>query len=118
MADQDDIFSSQPPRRVVPTSVQRSVIDQLKKVQKPKALMSNWYEGALWARQDAANPDRLPQAAHSLRDLLVELPKVLLNAPVITTFDSKNARKKIRERLKADHEQYPRCKWDDSDITP
>ncbi len=80
--------------------------------------MANWYEGALWARQDMDNPDRLPQAAHSLRDLLQELPKVLLNAPVIAKFDSKNARKKIRERLKADHKQYPECNWEDAEITP
>ncbi len=118
LAEQDDILPSQSPRRVVLTSVQRSVIDQLRKCPKPDALMANWYEGALWARQDTNNPDRLPQAAHSLRDLLQELPKVLLNAPVIARIDSKSARKKIRERLKADHKQYPECNWEDAEITP
>ncbi len=118
VADQDDILPSQPPRRVVPTSVQRGVIDQLRKRQVPKSPMAAWYEGALRVRQDTENPDRIAQAAHSLRDLLQELPKALLNAPVVRRYDSKVARKKIRDRLIADYEQYPECKWEDAAITP
>jgi hypothetical protein len=83
--DQNEKLSSQPQRRLVPTSVQQGVIDQLRKLDTSKRPLGKWYEGALWARQNADNPDWVTQAAHSLRELLEKLPRALLSAPSVST---------------------------------
>ena len=46
---------------------QLGVIQALQSRETEKYRLSHWYQGALYALDDYYNPDRIPQAAHSLR---------------------------------------------------
>ena len=62
---------------LVLTSKQRDVLEVLKSKQTEKYPLSRWYTGALYALNNHYNPDRVAQAAHSLRELLEKLPEVV-----------------------------------------
>ena len=55
---------------LVLTSRQRAVLEALKSKETEKYPVSEWYLGALYALDNPYNPDRVSQAAHSLRELL------------------------------------------------
>ena len=54
-----------------------AVVRALESEETPTLPISQWYLGALRALSDEHNPDRIPQAAHSLRELLEKLPRVV-----------------------------------------
>ena len=59
------------------TLQQRNVLDALKSNETEECPLSEWYLGALYALDNPYNPDRVAQAAHSLRELLEKLPQVV-----------------------------------------
>ena len=62
---------------LVLTSKQQKVLDVLENKQTEKFPLRDWYIGALYALNNHYNPDRIAQAAHSLRELLEKLPWVI-----------------------------------------
>ena len=62
---------------LVLTSKQQKVLEVLQSEQTEKYPLSDWYIGALYALNNHHNPDRVAQAAHSLRELLEKLPWVI-----------------------------------------
>ena len=62
---------------LVLTSKQRDVLEVLKSKQTEKYPLGDWYIGALYTLDNHYNPDRVAQAAHSLRELLEKLPWVI-----------------------------------------
>ena len=62
---------------LVLTPQQREVLDALKDKETEEYRLSQWYYGALYALNNHYNPDRIAQAAHSLRELIEKLPIVI-----------------------------------------
>lgn len=63
------------PLRLTPQ--QQRVLESLIDRETEKYPLSRWYLGALYALSHDQNPDRVAQAAHSLRELLEKLPLVI-----------------------------------------
>ena len=59
------------------TEHQDAVVRALESEETPAYPISHWYMGALYALRNENNPERVPQAAHSLRELWEKLPRVL-----------------------------------------
>ena len=59
------------------TERQEAVVQALGGEETPTYPISLWYLGALYALRDENNPERVSQAAHSLRELWEKLPRVL-----------------------------------------
>ena len=59
------------------TPQQQRVLEALKDTETEKFPLSQWYHGALYALDNPGNPDRISQAAQSLRELLEKLPLVV-----------------------------------------
>ena len=90
------------------TSKQRDVLEVLKSNQTEKYRLSDWYIGALYALDNHCNPDRVAQAAHSLRELLEKLPRVIQGSNVQgSRTDFKGMRRNINDRILKDKEHYP-----------
>ncbi len=95
------------PTPLVLTHEQRAVLEALKSKETEEYPLSKWYLGALYALENPHNPDRISQAAQSLRELVEKLPRVVRegdvqgNAP-----DFAGLRRDIHERLLKDKERY------------
>ena len=63
------------PMPLVLTGQQREVLEALRDKETEEYPLSNWYLGALYALDNHYNPDRISQAAQSLRELLEKLPR-------------------------------------------
>lgn len=59
---------------------QLEVIQALQSRETEKYRLSHWYQGALYVLDNYYNPDRISQAAHSLRELMEKLPRVVLES--------------------------------------
>ena len=93
---------------LVLTDRQRDVLEALQSKQTDKYPLSDWYLGALYALDNHYNPDRIAQAAHSLRELLEKLPRVVQESDVqIGTIDFKGMRRGINDRILKDKKYYP-----------
>ena len=93
---------------MVLTDRQRDVLEALQNKQTGEYSLSNWYLGALYALDNHYNPDRIAQAAHSLRELLEKLPLVVQESDVqIGTIDFKGTRRGINARILKDKKHYP-----------
>ena len=68
------------PAPLVLTRQQLEVTQALKRRETEKYPLSQWYLGALYAMSNHRNPDCISQAAHSLRELMEKLPRVLLES--------------------------------------
>lgn len=77
------------------SQTQNRVIEALALIPKAKPLIP-WYEGSLIAYADLRNPDRLAQAAHSLRELVEKLVKNSLTVP------NGPSGREVMEKLKSD----------------
>ena len=87
---------------------EQNVSDTLKSKETEKYPLSRWYLGALYALDNHYNPDRVAQAAHSLRELLEKLPRVIQGSNVQgSTTDFKGMRRNINDRILKDKERYP-----------
>ena len=92
---------------LVLTNQQRNVLEALQNKQTDKYPLSAWYLGALYALDNHYNPDRIAQAAHSLRELLEKLPRVVQGSDVQGPPDFKGMRRNINNRIFKDKERYP-----------
>ena len=93
---------------LVLTSKQRDVLEALKSKQTDKYRLSDMYLGALYALNNHHNPDRIAQAANSLRELLEKLPRVVQGSDIyVGPTDFKEMRRSINDRILKDKERYP-----------
>ncbi len=83
-----------------------------------KLPLADWYLGAIAALRNTFNPDRIAQAAHSLRELLEKIPRALRTEESgITGGQLKNKREAVRKAFKAEKVKFG-GKWQDKIITP
>ena len=89
------------------TPREQDISDALKNKETEKYPLSQWYLGALYGLDNHYNPDRIAQAAHSLRELIEKLPRVVQGSDVQTdTTDFKGMRRSINNRISKDKERY------------
>ena len=105
------------PTSPVLDATQQQVLDALRGKQTDEYPLGDWYLGALYALQNKYNPDRIAQAAQSLRELLEKLPRVVRERDVIRSHDFAGMRRSIYNRWIKDKE---RCggKWKDVTVSP
>ncbi len=87
---------------------QRAVLTALQSRDTEQFPLSRWYLGALSAWRNRQNPDRMSQAAHSLRELMEKLPRVLTGSDIqqVRTYDFKGMRRSLYERFQKDKERF------------
>ena len=96
------------PMPLVLTGQQRSVLEALQGKETEKYPLSKWYLGALYALENPYNPDRVAQAAQSLRELLEKLPRVVRESDAHgTAVNFAEMRRDIHTRILEDKERYP-----------
>ncbi len=91
-------------------ATQRQVLDALRAKETDEYPLGDWYLGALYALQNKYNPDRISQAAQSLRELLEKLPRVVRESDVPRPYNFKEMRKNINKRWIKDKKRYD-GKW-------
>ena len=111
-------MSNESPDRKLPmplklTDPQRAVLEALQSKETKKYPLSNWYLGALYALDNPHNPDRISHAAHSLRELIEKLPRVVGEMDVPGNF--RDMRSNIDARFTKDKERYGNA-WGDKKI--
>ena len=93
---------------LVLTPQQRKVLDALRNRDTKEYPLSQWYLGALYALENHYNPDRVAQAAHSLRELIEKLPRVAHGSNVQAKGPNfSDMRSNINKRISKDKERYP-----------
>ncbi len=86
---------------------QQRVLEALKDRETEKYALSQWYLGALYTLHNEQNPDRIAQAAHSLRELIEKLPRVVEGSDVQGSSPNfHEMRSKIYKRISKDKENY------------
>ena len=104
----DEIPMHEQPIPLTLTSQQQAVLAALQSKETEEYPLSKWYLGALYALENPYNPDRVSQAAQSLRELVEKLPRVVREMDAqSTTFDFAGMRRDINARLLKDKERYP-----------
>lgn len=87
--------------------MQRAVLDALRSVENKEYRLGDWYLGALYALKNHNNPDRISQAAQSLRELMEKLPRIVRAGDVhIYTPNFQEMRREIFARLVDDKIRY------------
>lgn len=99
------------------TSQQQGVLEVLRDKETDKYPLSEWYLGALYALSNHHNPDRISQAAHSLRELLEKLPRVVQVMDVQASCSFKGLRHELYKRFLKDKEDYKE-EWSGKEINP
>ena len=95
------------PKPLVLTLKQQDVLSILQSKQTEKFPIGDWYIGSLYALNNHYNPDRVAQAAHSLRELLQKLPRVVQGNEVhVSATDFAGMRRNINDRILKDRERY------------
>ena len=98
------------------TPRQKQVLEALKDTETEKLPLSHWYLGALHALDNPNNPDRISQAAQSLRELVEKLPRVVKGNDIQgggTGFAE--MRRNLYRRVLKDKKRYPEG-WKDEKI--
>ena len=94
------------PLRLTPQ--QQRVLEALKDRETDEYPLSQWYLGALYTLHNEQNPDRIAQTAHSLRELIEKLPRVVdrsnVQAPS-STFQQQ--RENMYRRILTDKKHHP-----------
>ena len=89
------------------TAQQETVWEALKSNETDEYPLSAWYLGALYALDNHYNPDRVSQAAQSLRELLEKLPRVFReNDAQGTASGFAEMRRDINTRILEDKKRY------------
>ncbi|MDE0505985.1 MAG: hypothetical protein OXI86_18055, partial [Candidatus Poribacteria bacterium] len=89
------------------TPQQQRVLEALIDRETEEYPLSQWYLGAYYALENTQNPDRIAQAAQSLRELLEKLPRVVLGIGVqVRASGLAGVRREIYERILKDKERY------------
>ena len=100
------------------TSQQQEVFEALKDKEREKFPFTQWYLGVLYALDNEHNPNRIPQAAQSLRELLEKLPIVVEGSEVQSPLPPfAQMRRDMYKRISKDKELYPDG-WKDMEINP
>ena len=90
------------------TSGQQAVWEALKGKETEEYPLGDWYLGALYALENTHNPDRVSQAAQSLRELVEKLPRVVRTVDAHGTASGfADMRRSIATRLSEAKERYP-----------
>ena len=98
------------------TDQQLEVLEILKGKETKKYPLSDWYLGALYALYNHYNPDRISQAAQSLRELIEKLPRAIREMDAQgSSHDFKGMRRTLHERFSKDKERYE-GEWKDKKI--
>ena len=93
------------PLRLTPQ--QQRVLEALQDRETEKYALSQWYLGALYTLHNEQNPDRIAQAAHSLRELIEKLPRVVLGMGAQgSTSDFAGMRRRIIQHISKDKNRY------------
>ena len=87
-------------------SQQRAVAELLEQKQTKQYPLSEWYLGALRVLNNSSNPDRVAQAAHSLRELLEKLTRMDGGTDTIPSSIFFGLREKLYKRLSEDKNCY------------
>ena len=96
------------PAGPVLSSSQREVLATLRRRETSEYPLSEWYLGALYALANFHNPDRLSQAAQSLRELVEKLPRVVQESDSqIINGNFPEERRQIHAGFTRDRERYP-----------
>ena len=112
----DEIPMHEQPMPLDLTLQQQSVLGALQGKETEEYPLSKWYLGALYALENTHNPDRVSQAAQSLRELVEKLPRVVQAMDAQgTAFDFAGMRHGIDARLSRDKERHPEG-WKDQVI--
>ncbi len=94
------------PLRLTPQ--QQRVLEALKDRETQEYPLSLWYLGALYALNNVQNPDRISQAAQSLRELIEKLPRVVEGSDVQGSSPNfHQTRANLQERILKNKENYP-----------
>ena len=73
----------------------------------PQYPLSQWYLGSLYALRDINNPDRISQAAQSLRELIEKLPRVVQESDLqVNPIDFIGMRRNLYTRFLGDKKRY------------
>ncbi len=90
------------------TTKQQDVLEALQSKETEKYPLSQWYLGALHALGNHYNPDRIAQAAHSLRELIEKLPSVIHGTGVqLNTSRFHNMRNNINDLISRSKKRCP-----------
>ena len=112
----DDTERLVEPRPLQLTRLQEDVLKALGGAENERHPLSQWYLGALYALQNNHNPDRISQAAHSLRELVEKLPRVLVGSGSSgSTYNIPEHRRLIAQRIANDRVRYT-TGWEGSTI--
>ena len=98
------------------TPKQQRVLEALKDRETEEYPLSQWYLGAFYALENEQNSDRIAQAAHSLRELIEKLPRVVEGSDVQAPSPNfQQKRDNMCRRIVKDKEHYPDG-WKDKKI--
>ena len=90
------------------TQRQQDVLRVLQSRENERYPLSQWYLGTLYALANHHNPDRISQAAQSLRELVEKLPRVVLESdPQVNSYNVPENRREIAARIAKDQQRYP-----------
>ena len=104
------------PLRLTPQ--QQRVLEALLDRETEEYPLGRWYLGALHVLNNEQNPDRIAQTAHSLRELIEKLPRVVEGSDVQAPSPNfKQKREKMYRRILKDKKLYPDG-WKDKTINP
>ena len=113
--DGDKDFGARPPQL---EQRQLDVWRTLRAKSSEKYALADWYFGAIAALQNTFNPDRVAQAAHSLRELLEKIPRALKTEELGIPGDQlKKKREAVRTAFGAEKGNFEGG-WQDKLITP
>ena len=94
---------------------QQEVLSALRSRETSRFRISSWYLGALYALNNPYNPDRISQAAQSLRELVEKLPRLFDTEAPIGSQGLKGMRDSLHSRFEKDKKRYEQG-WRDKRI--
>ena len=105
MQDMSGYEGTNEPLRLTPQ--QQDVMQALLRRETDRYPLSRWYLGAIRTLGNHYNPDRFGQAAHSLRELVEKLPKVVGEGDLaVDTYDHGQHRRNLYGRFAEDLQRY------------
>ena len=97
---------------------QQDVMLALQSRENERYPLSQWYLGALYALDNRYNPDRISQAAQSLRELVEKLPRVIIESDLqVDSYNIPENRRDVADRFANDRQRYPEG-WEGKLIDP
>ena len=114
MPDRDEDLAESRPLQL--TRRQEDVVRALASTEDEARPLSQWYLGALYALSNPSNPDRIAQTAHSLRELVEKLLRVLVGTALLTdSYNIQENRRDLANRFVSDRARYSKG-WEGATI--